>query len=153
MDTFYVIILAVHNLLRWIIVGLAIYVLYRMFSGWLQNKTWETSDQKAGTFFTISLDTQLLVGLLLYFVFSPLTKAFFQDFGGAMSNDVLRFFGLEHFLIMIIAIILAHYTNSFTKKELPDQKKFKTAAILFVLVVLLILAGIPWSTRPLIPML
>ena len=152
MNTLYTIFLAAHNILRWIILLLAINLLVRMSIGWIKKTPWKTADQKAGTYFTISMDTQLLLGLALYFVLSPLTKGVFQDFGAAMSNDILRFFGVEHFLIMVIAIALAHYTNSFTKKDLPDEKKFKRATILYAIVILLIIAGIPWSTRPLIPM-
>jgi hypothetical protein len=73
--------------------------------------------------------------------------------GDAMSNDILRFFGLEHFLLMVIAIALSHYTNSLAKKEMDSQKKFKQTSILFTIVILLILAAIPWSTRPLLPTL
>lgn len=153
METFYIIILAAHNLLRWVIIALAGYTLFRVYKGWIQKTDWGIKDQKAGTFFTISLDMQLLLGLLLYFVLSPLTKSFFQNIGDAMSNDILRFFGLEHFLLMVIAIALSHYTNSLAKKEMDSQKKFKQTSILFTIVILLILAAIPWSTRPLLPTL
>jgi len=143
--------LAVHNLLRWAIVILAIYALVRTALGWLQQKKWSGTDQRAVSLFTISLDLQLLVGLLLYFIFSDLTKAAFADFGAAMGNQVLRFFAVEHSLLMAIAVAVAHIANSVGKKDLPDKLKFQRAAIFIVVAIALIAAGIPWTTRPLLP--
>jgi hypothetical protein len=143
--------LIIHNLLRWAIVFSALYVLIRLFRGWLKKLTWQDADRKAIVIFTILLDSQLLVGLLLYFVFSDLVKAAFANFSAAMSNDILRFFTIEHTLTMVIAIVLGHIASAASKKDLPDQIKFKRTAILTTLALLLLLAGIPWTGRPLIP--
>ena len=145
------IILATHNLLRWVIVILAVYALVRLILGWVQNRNWVQPDQKAVTFFTIALDIQLLVGLLLYFVFSDLIKAAFSDFGAAMSNQVLRFFTVEHSLLMVFAVIIAHVANAAGKKDLTDAKKFQRVTLLLGLAVVLIIAGVPWASRPLLP--
>jgi hypothetical protein len=145
------IVLAIHNILRWVIVISALYALIRIFKGLLQKQSWQAADSKAVTFFSIFLDIQLLVGMLLYFVFSDLTKAAFADFGAAMGNSILRFFTIEHTLMMVIAIVLAHLSAAVGKKDLSDDKKFKRAAIFITLAFLFLLAGIPWSTRPLLP--
>lgn len=145
------IILAAHNLLRWVIVILAVYALVRLILGWVQKKDWIQPDQKAVTFFTIALDIQLLLGLLLYFVFSDLIKAAFSDFGAAMGNQVLRFFTVEHSLMMVLAIVVAHVANAAGKKDLPDAKKYQRVTLLVGLAVVLIVAGIPWTSRPLLP--
>jgi len=145
------IILAAHNILRWVIVILAVYALIRLVLGWVQKEAWNQSDLKSVSFFTIALDIQLLLGLLLYFVFSDLTKAAFSDFGAAMSNQVLRFFTVEHGLLMVIAITAAHVANAFGKKDLPDAKKFQRVTLLLGFAVMLIVAGIPWTSRPLLP--
>lgn len=151
MDSIYPVILAIHNILRWIVAGFAIYTLFLVYTNLFGSKTWNGKISKASTFFTISLDTQLLIGLLLYFVFSPLSKAFFQDIGAGMSNATLRFFGMEHFLIMLIAIVFAHLGSAVRKKDLSDEKKLQRAAIFFTISIILILAGIPWASRPLLP--
>jgi hypothetical protein len=145
------VILAIHNILRWMIVGLGIFSIIKMYLGWLRKKQWDRTDGVAGTLYTIALDIQLLVGLLLYFVFSDLTKIAFADFGNAMANATLRFFSLEHIFFMVISIVLGHIGNSIGKKDLQDSEKFKRTAILFTLSFLLLLAGIPWTTRPLFP--
>lgn len=151
MDILYPVILAIHNILRWAIVVLGAYVLYRTFGGWLNNRVWNEDDKKAGTFFTIALDSQLLMGLILYFVLSPITKAFFTNLSAGMSNDTIRFFGIEHFFIMLIGIALAHYASTLSKKGISSTEKFKRSAILYSITLLLILLGVPWTTRPLLP--
>jgi len=150
-DTLYIILLAAHNILRWVIVGLAIFTLYQSYSGWIKKSEWKASEQKAGTYFTIALDTQLVVGLILYVVLSPMVKTVFMDFGAAMKNATLRFFGIEHLIIMVAAIAVAHVANSQAKKEMDSQRKFRLTAILYTIAILLVVAGIPWTTRPLIP--
>lgn len=145
--------LAVHNILRWVIVIFGILTIVLIYSGLFNKKTWSKGVERITTFFAISLDVQLVVGLLLYFVFSSLTKTMFADISAAMQNSTLRFFGVEHVLVMIPAIIFAHIGKSIGKKMLSDEEKFKRAAIFFSFSVLLVILGIPWATRPLLPSL
>ena len=79
----YPFLLGLHNILRWVVVVLAIYALYRSFTGLFSSKAWGSADRKAGMFLSMSLDIQFLVGLILYFVFSPLSKAFLANVGEA----------------------------------------------------------------------
>ncbi len=151
MESIKLFILGTHNILRWVIVILAIYTLFRLVSGWIRKKQWEQQDQRALTFLTISVDLQLLLGLLLYFVFSDLTKAAFADLAAAMGNQVLRFFTVEHSLFMVVGIILIHVANAIAKKDMPNQKKWPRVTLLVAFAFLLILAGVPWTTRPLLP--
>ena len=51
---------------------------------------------------------------------------------------------MEHSLLMLIAIVVAHIGRSRTKKAATDSAKFKQAALFFGLALLLILAAIPW---------
>jgi uncharacterized membrane protein YozB (DUF420 family) len=145
----YTIVLSLHNLVRWVVVILAILALVRAYLGWLGNRPWTEQDRRVGSFFTMSMDIQLLLGLLLYFFLSPLTQQVLQDFAAAMSNSGLRFFGLEHVFYMIVAVILAHLGNVFSRRAKTDSSKHRTAAIFFTLAAVVILIGIPWS-RPLI---
>ena len=90
------------------------------------------------------------MGILLYFVFSEITKAALRDFGAAMSNSGMRFFALEHAVFMLLAVVFAHIGSSLSKKAIEDTAKFKRVVLWFGLAVLFVLAGIPWS-RPLLP--
>ncbi len=146
----YSILLAVHNVLRWVVVVLAILALVRAYRGWLGRRDWASADRRAGVFFTSSMDLQLLLGLLLYIFFSPITKAALADFGAAMSNAGARFFALEHFVYMFVAVVFAHMGNAFSKKAAEPHAKHQRAAIWYTLTVLAILLGMPWM-RPLFP--
>jgi hypothetical protein len=99
-------------------------------------------------FFSSALDTQVLLGLILYFI-SPLTRTALQNFGAAMSSPDLRFFALEHVFYMLIAVILVHIGSVRARRAKTDVDKHRTAAIFYSLAVLIILIAIPWS-RPLI---
>jgi uncharacterized membrane protein YozB (DUF420 family) len=146
----YTFILAVHNILRWIVLILAVLALVRAYSGWFGRREWTDTDRKVGSFFGVSLDVQLLLGLILYFALSPITRGAFQDFGAAMANDAARFFALEHVLYMVLAVVFAHVGSVFSRRATEDVNKHRRAAIWFTLAVLVILIGIPWF-RPLLP--
>ena len=98
----------------------------------------------------MAIDAQLLLGLLLYFVVSPLmTQTILPNFGSAMQNSSLRFFAVEHGFMMAAALVFAHLGSVFAKRAQDSAGKFKAAAIWFSLATVVILAGIPWF-RPLL---
>jgi hypothetical protein len=145
----YEFILTVHSIVRWfaLIIGIVIAVL--SFLGWFGKKDWSERDRKWGMYFTIAMDIQLLLGLLLYFFFSPLTRLAFQNFSAAMSNQGLSFFAIEHPLAMLLAVVFAHLGSALSKKAPDSSGKFKRAAIWYTLSVLLLIIGMPWF-RPLL---
>jgi hypothetical protein len=133
----YTILLILHSWLRWAVVVAGLAAVIRGGSG----------NQAAGKWYTMLLDTQMLVGLLLYFVFSPITTAALADFGAAMSVPQLRFFAVEHLFGMIVAIAFAHVGRSRVRKA-PIERRARIAAIFYGLSVLVLLASIPWPGMP-----
>lgn len=146
----YPFVLGLHNIIRWAVLILGLLAIVRAFLGWTGKKPWTGLDNRLGLFFTISLDVQLLLGLLLYGVLSPITTGAFADFGAAMSDPSARFWLVEHIFTMVVAVVLAHVGRSLSKKAPTDVAKHQRAAIFFTLALLLVLAGIPWS-RPFLP--
>ncbi len=138
-----------HNLLRWFVIIMMLLAVAFALYGWLGKKPFTRKDNITGLLLTISVDLQLLIGLILYLFVSPFTKAAFADFGAAMKNSVLRFYAVEHIMLMLIALILIHIGRVKTKKALTDVKKHRMAAIFYGIAFILILAGIPWD-RPLL---
>lgn len=61
----------------------------------------------------------------------------------------IRFFGMEHITMMMIAITLITIGSAKAKRKTTDEAKFKTMAIWFSIALLLILSSIPWSFSPL----
>ena len=146
----YTFILAVHNIMRWIVIVLAIIALVRAYWGWFGKREWSLTDRKVGMYFSISIDVQLLLGLILYFGLSPITRAAIQNIGAAMAEAGLRFFALEHLFVMLLAVIVVHIGTALSRKADDSMAKHRRAAIWFTLAVLLIIVGMPWS-RSLIP--
>jgi hypothetical protein len=137
-------ILNVHSILRWVIVIAAIFVIFRGLMGWVQNKSWAKTDGLGLKVFTIGLDLQLVIGLVLYIFLSPVTKSAFQNFGGAMKDSALRFYAVEHILLMLAAIVLLHIGGAKVKKALKDRKKFRMLFIYSSIAFVLIMVSIPW---------
>lgn len=146
------ILVGLHNLTRWIVMVLAIFALYRAYTGWLGKKAYTATDRKAGMFFGIGMDVQLLLGLILYFVGNWGIKAFAvaQSAPAAQRMQTL-FFAIEHSPVMLLAVILTHVGSMMSRKATDDVSKHKLAAIWFTIVVILVIIAIPWTQRPLIP--
>jgi hypothetical protein len=146
----YSIVLTLHNIMRWLVLILGIIAIVRAYIGWFGNKPWSDLDDNLGRGFTISLDLQFLLGLLLYIFLSPITTSAFANMSAAMSDSNTRFFLVEHSLMMVAAIIVAHIGRSRAGKQEDATKKYRTAAIFFTIALLIVLAAIPWF-RPLLP--
>jgi hypothetical protein len=134
-----------HNLFRWLVLLAAFFAIALALTGWLGRKPWSKKDNIAGLLFTIFVDIQFVIGMILYLFVSPFTKAAFADFGAAMKNSVLRFYAVEHILLMVAALALVHIGRVKAKKEIVAWKKHRTAAIWYGIAFILILAGIPWD--------
>jgi Na+-driven multidrug efflux pump len=146
----YSFVLTLHNILRWLVLILGVIAIVRAYIGWFGNREWSNLDDNLGRGFTISLDLQFLLGLLLYIFLSPITTNAFANMSAAMSDSGTRFFLVEHSLMMLAAIVLAHIGRSRGRKQEDDTKKFRTTAIFFTIALLIILAAIPWF-RPSLP--
>ncbi|HVL68690.1 MAG TPA: hypothetical protein VM364_15615 [Vicinamibacterales bacterium] len=101
----------------------------------------------AGKWFTILLDVQIVLGLLLYFFLSPFTKVALNDFGAAMGNSQLRFFAVEHLFGMVIGTALAHIGTVKIRKAAADRRA-RLAMIFYGLALVAILISIPWPGMP-----
>ncbi len=134
-----------HNGFRWLVLLALVVSVVLAISGWLGKREWKKTDNLFNLILVIFTDLQFLVGLVLYAFVSPITKTAFQNFGAAMKNPDLRFYAVEHILLMVVALVLIHIGRSKSKKASSSVKKHRTAAIFYTLSLVLILAGIPWS--------
>jgi hypothetical protein len=141
----YTAVLTIHSWLRWavIIAGLLAVVRAATAGG----RPWTPTDDRSIRWFTIVLDIQILLGLLLYFALSPFTRQALADFGGAMKNSGLRFWAVEHTFGMIIGVALAH-VGAVKIRKAPAARKHRLAMIFVGLALLAILASIPWPGMP-----
>jgi hypothetical protein len=136
--------LTLHNLTRWLVIVFAVLALVRAFRGWLKKQDWSLADDRAGLWFTSMIDTQLLLGLILYFIFTPAATRLFANFGEGIRDPGTRFFGLEHLLMMIIATLIAHVARALSRRAKDQIARHRAAAIGYSVTILVILAAIPW---------
>ena len=148
--------LLIHSWLRWLalIAGVgATFAAFSARSGAPQQPKGLPGAERWGLIFMIALDVQMLLGLLLYGMLSPYTAAAMNDFGAAMRDPVLRFWAVEHFTMMLAAVVLVHVGRVLARKTDDVDKKRKRFLVCFGLAVLLMLLGMPWpglaSGRPL----
>lgn len=135
-------VLILHNLTRWVVVILAIYALVRIYKGLFGKNEFAASDRKALSWFSISMDIQLLFGLALYIGNGWWSQ--FQNMAVAMSQPVLRFFAVEHLTLMLVAVLMAHLAVVFTKRAQNSVSKFRRGALYLTLAVLALVFAVPW---------
>jgi hypothetical protein len=142
------ILVLLHSILRWVILVLLVAAIVKSYSGMTAGRSFSEGDRKVGLFLMIAAHTTLLVGLILWLV-GPLGLADIRDFGfGAVMKDrIMRYYAVEHFAGMLIAIVLITIGRGVAKKSIPDAAKFKRSFWLFLVALIIILVTIPWPFR------
>jgi heme A synthase len=146
----YTIALLVHSWLRWFALVAGVVA---TLAAIVDRSGGSRAAERWGLALMISLDLQMLIGLLLYLVLSPFTAQALRDFGAAMKSPGLRFFAVEHITIMFAAVILAHLGRVLARKASNPRAKRTRLIVCFGLATVLMIVGIPWpgmaSGRPL----
>ena len=146
----YATLLFLHSLLRWVVVILLLVSIIRGFTGWKGNRNFTSSDGKLRLYTVLSAHLQFVIGLILYFV-SPTIQYFMQNFKDAMSQAEVRFFGMEHTVMMILAIVILTIGGAKVKRATSHNAKFKTMAIWFLIALIIMVISIPWFLSPMAP--
>ncbi|MDB3905012.1 hypothetical protein N9335_00885 [Crocinitomicaceae bacterium] len=128
-----------HSGLRWLVLGLLIYAIYNAF---VSKTSYEKKDKMINLFAMISLHIQLLLGFILYY-----TSGNVSFDSGWMKNPVNRFYGMEHLLGMLLAIIVVTIGRKMAEKQENPEKKNKKILVWYTIGLVLILASIPWPFR------
>ena len=131
---------SVHSLLAYAALGLLVVASLNAILGLTSKKIFTDKDLRLSLFALIICHTQLLIGLILYFV-SPLGASQL----GNMSDKAMRLTSLEHPLINIIALALITIGWSKHKKEESNNGKFKKIAVFYTIGLVLILSRLPWA--------
>ncbi|MBX7050654.1 MAG: hypothetical protein K1X54_01320 [Flavobacteriales bacterium] len=132
-----------HSGLRWIALILLVITiidsLVRMYRPFKEN------EKKLALFTLISLHTQLLIGVILYFV-SPVIATYMER-GLIMKNADSRFFMVEHAALMLLAIILVTVGYSKAKRQSEHWSKHRIIFFFYLSALIIILISIPWPFR------
>ena len=141
----YTFLLKFHSGLRYIVLLLLVLALIQALAGWFGNKTYTEGNRKLNLFAMISAHVQLLTGLILYF-YSPFVK--YNEMAVAMKDASLRYWTVEHLSMMIFALVLITVGHARAKKAAEAAAKHRTVAIFYGLALVVILAAIMQSGRP-----
>ena len=143
----YPVILALHSLVRWLVVITLLYAIFKAYNGWLSKKIYTKSDNTAKTLAVTFVHIELILGLILYFT-SPVIEFFRNNFKEAVQQKDVRFLGMEHSVMMLIAVVLITIGSAKSKRKTTDVAKFKTLAIWFTIGLIITLVSIPWPFSP-----
>ena len=119
-----------HSGLRWLVLVALILAVIQAFG--------KNPNRKISMWAMMLFHIQLVIGLIMYFFVSPITKGLSFD----MKDAVQRFYGVEHVFMMVIAAILITAGYSALKKGKLGRYKW-----LYLIGLVVLLAGIPWPFR------
>jgi uncharacterized membrane protein len=137
--------LGLHSGVRYIVIVLFVVALIMALIGLFGRKSYTETNRKVNLFAMISAHIQLLTGLILYF-FSP--KVLLSDMGAAMKDPALRYWTVEHSVMMIFAVVLITIGHSRSKKAIDALNKHRAISLYYGLALLVILLAIYQSGRP-----
>jgi hypothetical protein len=139
-------VLVLHSWIRWIALVSAVGATFAAFRGKVEGPS-SIADRWAMAAM-MSLDVQMLLGLVLYLGLSPNMQEILNHFGESMRRADLRFWAVEHISSMIIAVALSHVGRVLARKAATPAKKRSRLLLTFGLATIMIVIGMPWPGRP-----
>jgi hypothetical protein len=127
-----------HSGLRWVALILIVFAIYNSITA----KEFTKREKLINLFSMVSLHTQLLLGLVLYFISPRISFA-----SGWMKDASFRFYGMEHLAGMLIAVALITIGYVKSKKGTSPAAIYKPIKLFYMIGLILILASIPWPFR------
>lgn len=128
-----------HSGFRWLVL---LFICFALFNALVKRNQFGDKEKRVALLAMVMCHIQFVIGLVLYFV-SP--KVLFS--GEMMSQSYYRFYTVEHFVAMLLAIILI--TIGRKKALLAETASSSNKKILtfYSVGLLIILAMIPWPFR------
>jgi uncharacterized membrane protein len=134
-----------HSLLRYFILIALVVVIVKGLIGLANKQPYGKWDNKLGLYLFIFTHMQLLVGIILYFM-SPFVK-FGPD---TMSDKVTRYWTVEHIFSMLVVVVLITLARTTSKRMTNDEAKHRRMVIFNFVALVVILAMVWLSGRPLL---
>jgi hypothetical protein len=140
--------LGLHSLLRWAMIIFLIINIVRVNVE--ADQHFDKVDKAWSLRLLVTTHVNLLVALYLYF-FGPnglqvisTEKYTAKD---VMEQPNLRFWLIEHPIMMLISITIITISHTYSKKDIEPKKKHRIMSILYIIALLIILAAVPWPFR------
>jgi hypothetical protein len=138
--------IAIHSVFRYLLLIVLLVTIYLAWEGYFFKKKYTKTDRVLVSATSGISHIQLIIGFILYFK-SPVVQGFWAQKSFQWSDNL--FFGVVHFTLMSIAIVLVTIGAALAKRETDDKKRFKIILTYFTFALFLILIAIPWPFSPL----
>lgn len=138
-NTLYILFKHLHAIMRWLLLGFLLVTLYSSLIHLMRRKGLNTTGILTARYSLISAHIQILTGFVLYII-SP--KVVFS--ASSMQSPILRFFLVEHVLMMLVAVTLLTIGFLKMKKRYGSHVSSHVVFWYYLLALILMLAGIPW---------
>src|SRR5215218_9279921 len=142
----YTTLLIVHSWLRWVALIAAVGATFAAVRDQVQGE--RSVADRWGLVAMMTVDVQMLLGLVLYPAVSPNMQEIRAHFGEAMQNPQLRFWAVEHISAMFGAVVLVHVGRVLARKAATPAAKRMRMIICFGIVTVLMILGTPWPGMP-----
>jgi uncharacterized membrane protein YphA (DoxX/SURF4 family) len=121
------ILLALHSLVRWVIIFVALIAIVKFTIGWAGDSLFKAMDRGLASGFSGLMDLQVLLGLI-YFIWN----------GIAVTGFPL--YRILHMVVMLLAAAVAHLPARF--KTLTDKLRFQYSVFAIIGSLVLVVIGI-----------
>jgi ABC-type xylose transport system permease subunit len=130
-----------HSGLRWLALALLVVAIINAISNKSKN-TYAKKDKMINLFAMVTLHIQVTIGIVVAFLSGKINYS-----AGWMKNPLYRFFGMEHILLMVCAAVIITTGRKKAEKIENLAQRNSKIAVWYTIVLILILAGIPWPFR------
>ena len=120
------ILLVLHGLFRWVVVILGIVTIVKLAMGLARKSQFTKQDRQLTMFFGISMDIQVLLGIL--------------NLVANLTTQTVERDDIEHTVMMILALVAVHLPAIWRKS--PDAVRFRNTLICYVVALLFIFLGV-----------
>jgi hypothetical protein len=142
----YTAVLVFHSWLRWVVLATGIMAVVSLRGSGTPAR--DAAAERWSLIFMMTLDVQMLLGLLLYLALSPQTQAILNNFSASMRDPVARFWAIEHVSAMLFAVVIVHVGRVLGRKARTADARRGRMMLCFVAALVAILGGTPWPGMP-----
>lgn len=136
--------LSLHSTVAYAALGVLLVAVINAFLGLASKSFFKSKDRSISLVALLVCHSQLLIGLILYFV-TPKLEAWSTMGMKVMADSALRTVLVEHPFTNILALVFITIGWSKHKKEESNNGKFKKIALFYALGLLLLLFIIPYK--------
>jgi len=129
----YITVLTIHSWVRWLALLAGIFATVAAARG---------KGDRAGLVLTITLDVQLLLGLILYI--TQTLPSIQGRMAEVMKDAGARFFAVEHITMMLVAVIVTHVGRVLARKTASPEGRQMKQMICYGIATAFMLLATPW---------